>query len=263
MRRPATHNGRSRDAGETGEAGEIVAENADNTLIAEPRSGVGSRPAGRLRRAGKVPAVMYGLEADTSNLAVDHRELGHILAGESGANTLITLKLDGEEHLTLARQIQRHPTRGDVLHVDFIRVRRDVAVAAEVPVHLAGEPEGVRDGGVLEQLVFTLSVEAKPEDIPPGVEADVSALNIGDQLRISDLPLPAGVAVQQEADELVVQVVMPRVVEEPEPEEGEEGEEIEGEVPEGEEGEAAPSAEAGDGAEGGGDAGSSGESSES
>jgi len=236
------------------------ADNADNTLIAEPRSGVGSRPAGRLRRQGKVPAVMYGLETDTSNLAVGHRELAHILAGESGANTLITVKVDGEEHLTLARQIQRHPTRGDVLHVDFIRVRRDIAVAAEVPVHLEGEPEGVRDGGVLEQLVFTLSVEAKPEDIPPGVEVDVSEMNIGDQLRIADLPLPAGVAVQQEADELVVQIVMPRVVEEPEPEEGEE---VEGEVPEGEEGEAAPSAEGGEGAEGGGDAGSSGESSES
>lgn len=240
-----------------------MADNADNTLIAEPRSAVGSRPAGRLRREGKVPAVMYGLETETSNLAVNHRKLAHILAGESGANTLITLRLDGEEHLTLARQIQRHPTRGDVLHVDFIRVRRDVAVAAEVPVHLEGEPEGVRDGGILEQLVFTLSVEAKPEDIPPGIEVDVSALNIGDQLRIDDLRLPPGVAVQQEADELVVQVIVPRVAEEPEAEEAEEGEEVEGEVPEGEEGEAAPAAEAGEGAEGGGAGASSGETSES
>ena len=235
------------------------ADNANNTLTAESRAIVGSRPAGRLRREGKVPAVMYGLDTDTTNLTVPGRELTHILAGESGANTLITLKVDGEEHLALARQIQRHPTRGDVLHVDFIRVRRDVAVAAEVPVHLIGEPEGVRDGGVLEQLVFTLSIEAKPEDIPPGVEADVSALSIGDQLRIADLPLPPGISVQQEADELVVQVVMPRVVEEPEPEEGEEGEEVEGEAPEGEEGEGAPAAEGGEGSE----ASSSDESSES
>src|SRR5918995_7249936 len=159
-------------------------------------------------------------------------------------NADITLKLDGEEHLALARQIQRHPTRGDLLHVDFVRVRRDVAVAAEVSVHLVGEPEGVRDGGVLEQLVFTLSIEAKPEDIPPGVEADVSAMNIGDQLRIADLPLPSGVAVQQEADELVVQVVMPRVTEEPAAEAEE----------------AAPAAEGGEGGEA---AASSGESSES
>jgi large subunit ribosomal protein L25 len=238
-----------------------MADNAENTLVAEPRTVVGSRPAGRLRRAGKVPAVMYGLETETANVTVPSRELNHILAGESGANTLITLRLDGEEHLALARQIQRHPTRGDLLHVDFIRVRRDVAVAAEIPVHLVGEPEGVRDGGILEQLVFTLSIEAKPEDIPPGVEADVSALNIGDQLRIADLRLPAGVAVQQEADELVVQVIVPRVVEEPEAEEAEEGEE--GEVPEGEEGEAA-AAEGGEtGGEGGEAAASSDESSES
>jgi large subunit ribosomal protein L25 len=223
-----------------------MADNADNTLIAEERSIVGSRPAGRLRRSGKVPAVMYGLETDTIKVAVPARELNHILAGESGANTLITLRMDGDEHLTLARQIQRHPTRGDLIHVDFIRVRRDVAVAAEVPVNLQGEPEGVRDGGVLEQLVFTLSVEAKPEDIPPAVEVDVSALAIGDQLRIADLRLPAGVAVQQEADELVVQIVMPRVAEEPETVEAEEGEAVEGEVPEGEEGEAA-AAEGGEG----------------
>jgi large subunit ribosomal protein L25 len=223
-----------------------MADNADNTLIAEERSVVGSRPAGRLRRSGKVPAVMYGLETDTIKVAVPARELNHILAGESGANTLITLRMDGDEHLTLARQIQRHPTRGDLIHVDFIRVRRDVAVAAEVPVNLQGEPEGVRDGGVLEQLVFTLSVEAKPEDIPPAVEVDVSAMGIGDQLRIEDLRLPAGVAVQQEADELVVQIVMPRVAEEPETVEAEEGEAVEGEAPEGEEGEAA-AAEGGEG----------------
>jgi large subunit ribosomal protein L25 len=237
-----------------------MADNAENTLIAEPRTVVGSRPAGRLRRKGKVPAVMYGLDTETAKVTVPSRELNHILAGESGANTLITVKLDGDEHLALARQIQRHPTRGDLLHVDFIRVRRDVAVAAEIPVHLAGEPEGVRDGGILEQLVFTLSIEAKPEDIPPGVEADVSALNIGDQLRIADLRLPPGVAVQQEPDELVVQVIVPRVVEEPEAEEAEEGEEgAEGEAPEGEEGEAAPAAEGGEGEAGA----SSDESSES
>jgi large subunit ribosomal protein L25 len=225
-----------------------VADNAENTLIADERTVIGSRPAGRLRRAGKVPAVMYGLETDTVKVSVPARELNHILAGESGVNTLITIKMNGEEHLTLARQIQRHPTRGDLIHVDFIRVRRDVAVAAEVPVNLVGEPEGVRDGGILEQLVFTLSIEAKPEDIPPGVEADVSALAIGDQLRIADLRLPAGVAVQQEADELVAQVVMPRVVEEPEPEAAEEGEEVEGEAPEREEGEApAAAAEGGEG----------------
>jgi large subunit ribosomal protein L25 len=201
-----------------------------------------------------VPAVVYGLETETLNVSVPARELAHILAGEAGANALITLRLDGDEALTLARQIQRHPTRGDLVHVDFVRIRRDVAVQAEIPVHLEGEPAGVRDGGVLEQLLFTLSIEAKPADIPTAIEVDVSALEINDQIRLAELTVPSGVSVLHEEDELVVQVIPPRVEEEPVVEEVE-GEEVEGEVPEGEappEGEGAPAAEGGEAPEGGG-----------
>ena len=221
----------------------------DIVLTAESRTVVGSRPAGRLRREGRVPAVVYGLDTGTINVTVPARELQHILTGEAGANALITLKCDGDDMLTLARQIQRHPTRGELVHVDFVRIRGDVAVQAEIPVHLEGEPAGVRDGGVLEQLVFSLTIEAKPADIPNAIEVDVSALEIGDQMRIEELGVPAAVTVLHEPDELVVQVAMPRVIEEPEP--VEEGEEIEGEVPEGEEAEGeAPAAEGGGGSEG-------------
>jgi large subunit ribosomal protein L25 len=214
---------------------------ADIKLEAAARTDLGSRPSGRIRREGLVPAVVYGLGGDSVTISVPARELSHILSGESGANTLINLQVDGDEYLTLARQIQRHPTRGDLVHVDFVRIRRDVAVSAEVPLHLTGEPVGVRDGGLLEQLLFTLTVEAKPADIPTGVEADVSELNIGDQLRVAELPIPSGVSLQHEEDELVAQVVAPRVEVEEEPAEGEEGEE--GEAGEGAEGEA-PSADA-------------------
>lgn len=215
----------------------------DIVLVAEPRSEQGSRPAGRLRRAGSVPAVVYGLGTETLSVKVPSRELTNALA--KGANTLITLKLGGDEALTLARQVQRDPTRGDLLHVDFIRVRTDVAVAAEVPLHLTGEPEGVKSGGIVEQLIFNLTIEAKPQDIPSAIEHDISALEIGDQLRVGELALPPGVSTAIEADELVGQVVAPRVVEEevPEGEEGEEGEGVEGEAAEGEE---SPAAEAAD-----------------
>ncbi len=211
----------------------------DVVLVAEARTEQGSRPAGRLRRAGSVPAVVYGLGSDTIPVKVPARELTNALA--KGANTLITLKLDGDEALTLARQVQRDPTRGDLLHVDFIRVRTDVAVAAEVPLHLTGEPEGVKSGGIVEQLIFNLPIEAKPQDIPAAIEHDISALEIGDQLRVAELSLPPGVATTVDADDLVGQVVAPRVVEEeaPEGEEGEEGEGVEGEAAEGGEGEAA------------------------
>lgn len=211
----------------------------DATLTAEKRTERGSRPAGRLRRSGKVPAVVYGLGSDTLEVSVPARELNHLLA--SGANTLITLKVEGEEALALARQVHRHPTRGELLHVDFVRVRTDVAVAAEVVLHLTGEPAGVLDGGVLEQLIFQVAIEAKPQDIPHDLSADVSHLDIGDQIRLNEVTLPPGVATTMEVDALVAQVIAPRVVEEEVPEEGEEGEE--GEVPEGEEGEGAPAAE--------------------
>ncbi len=203
----------------------------DITLATEPRRELGSRPAGRLRREGKVPAVVYGLGADTVSVTVPSRELQHILAGESGANPLITLNVDGESVLTLARQIHRHPTRGELVHVDFIRIRRDVAVSAEIPVHLLGEATGVRDGGLLEQLLFQLTVEAMPGNIPVSIEIDVSDLAIGDQLRVEDIPLPAGVETQAEPDFVVAQVAAPRVV--TEAEEGEEGEAAEGEAAEG------------------------------
>src|SRR5262249_42468061 len=133
------------------------------------------------------------------------------------------------------RQIQRHPTRGDLVHVDFIRIRRDVAVSADVPLHLLGEPAGVRDGGLLEQLVFTVTVEAMPGNIPVALEIDVSELNIGDQRRGSALATPAGGVPHPAPERVVARVAAPRVVVEEE--------EVEGEAVEGEEGEAAPAAE--------------------
>jgi large subunit ribosomal protein L25 len=196
---------------------------ADVLLTAETRPERGSRPAGRLRRTGRVPAVVYGLAADPIAVTVPARELSHLLAGEGGANTLIRLQVDGDEQLTLARQIQRHPTRGDLVHVDFVRIRRDIAVTAEVPLHLVGEAPGSRDGGLVEQLIFSLTIEAKPADIPNVVEVDISSLEIGDQIRIAEVAVAQGVVFQHELDELVVQVVAPRLVEEEEEVEGEEG----------------------------------------
>jgi large subunit ribosomal protein L25 len=215
----------------------------DITLATEKRTELGSRPSGRLRRQGKVPAVVYGLDTDSVSITVPARELQHILAGESGANTLISLEVDGESVLTLARQIHRHPTRGELVHVDFIRISRDIAVSAEIPVHLLGEPTGVRDGGLLEQLLFNLTVEAMPGNIPVSIEIDVTALAIGDQLRVEDLPLPVGVVTHAESDFVIAQVAAPRIA--TEAEEGEEGEVGEGEAGEGE-GTAEASDDAGD-----------------
>jgi large subunit ribosomal protein L25 len=210
---------------------------ADATLIAERRPAAGKGPAGRIRREGLVPAVVYGLGADNVSVSVSSRELVHILSGGSGMNTLITLKIDGTDELAIARQIQRHPVKGSVMHVDFVRVRADQTIQAEIPVHLTGEAEGAVRGGILEQLVHTLTVEAKPSDFPPSIEHDVTAIEIGGQVYVRDLTVPAGVTVLQNGDDLVAQISAPRVAEVPE---GAEGEVAEGAVAEG----AAPAAEA-------------------
>jgi large subunit ribosomal protein L25 len=180
-------------------------------LTAQKRSERGSGPAGRLRREGNVPAVVYGLGTETVPVSVPARALGHILAADTGANTLITLDLEGDSVLALARQIQRNPVRGDLEHVDFVRVRRDVAVSAEVPVHLIGEAPGTREGGIIDQQLFALTVEAKPADIPAAIDLDISAMEIGDQRHVSDLQLPRGVTVVQEPEELVLTIAAPRV----------------------------------------------------
>lgn len=224
----------------------------DVILVAESRSRLGSRNAGRLRREGKLPAVVYGLDAETINVTVSAHELDHALHSESGANTLITLQLDGDEALALARQIQRHPTRNELVHVDFVRVRRDVAVSADIPLTVEGDPPGAKEGGILEQLLFSLTIEAMPGNIPTSITVDVSHLALGDQLRVADLSIPPGVDVQHEDDELVAQVSVPRgMEEEEEAAEGEEGEGEEGEGAAAEGGEA-ESAES----EGGGEASS-------
>jgi large subunit ribosomal protein L25 len=188
-----------------------------------------------LRRAGRLPAVVYGLGGPVAEVTVPMHELDLILG--HGVNSLITLRIDGDEQLALARQVQRHPVRHDLLHVDFVRVSVDVAITADVALVLHGEPEGVRDGGMLEQQVFTVPVEAKPQDIPASLEADVSGLLLGDHLRLADIALPPGVTTPLEPETLLATVAVPRGLA------AEEGEGV-GEEGAGEAGEGAPAAEA-------------------
>jgi len=213
------------------------------TLVADVGRLVGKSAARKIRRAGKVPAIVYGQGTDPEPVAVPSRELQHILGGAGGSNTLINLDLSGRSELVLARQVVRHPVRHNLVHLDFIRVRRDQAVSAEVPIHLVGEAQGTKDGGLLEQDTFTLSIEAKPGDLPASIEADISALGIGDQLSVADLKLPSGVATTQDPGDLVAHVSAPKGLDLGEEAEAAEGEAAEGE---GEGGEA--SAEAGEGA---------------
>src|SRR6476659_4203163 len=182
---------------------------ADTTLVAELRSDKGSRPAGRLRREGRLPGVVYGLGEDAQSVTVNAHQLGTILSSKSGANTLITLQIDGADQLALARQIQRDAVKGTLLHVDFVRVRADQTIQAEVRLDLQGEPEGVSQGGMLEQMMHTLTVEGLPGQLPTEIEHDVSPLVLGDQLHVSDVALPAGVVITNDPGELIAMISVP------------------------------------------------------
>ena len=187
------------------------------TLTAELGRPVGSRPSRRLRHAGKIPAVLYGHGTDPMALAVDSRELRNALTGEAGLNALITLNVDSESHLAMARHLQRHPVKGSVDHVDFVIVRRDEIVSADIPIQLVGEATAVHnEDGIVDQQLFSLAIRAKPLDIPGNVEVDISELAIGDAIRVGDLKLPSGVETEVDPEEPVVLGAAPQVVELPE-----------------------------------------------
>src|SRR3954447_16292032 len=131
------------------------------TLAAEIGRTIGSRSTGRLRSSGRIPGVVYGHGIDPLPVAVEGRALRSALTTEAGLNALLSLQIDGTSHLTMAREIQRHPVRGTVLHVDFQIVRRDEVMAADVPVAMVGEAEEVqRSDGLVEQQLYSLTINA-------------------------------------------------------------------------------------------------------
>jgi large subunit ribosomal protein L25 len=218
------------------------------TLTAEVGRPTGSRSSRRLRASGKVPAVLYGHGTDAMALVVDGRELRSALTGDAGLNALITLKVDSDSHLAMARQLQRHPVKGTVDHVDFVIVRRDEIVTADVPINLVGEAIEVnQNDGIVEQQLFSLPIKATPLNIPAVIEADISGLVIGEAVRVADLKLPSGVETEVDSDEPVVVGQPPAAAEVPEAAEGAEAEGEEGAA----EGEAG-AAEGGEAAAGGG-----------
>jgi large subunit ribosomal protein L25 len=186
------------------------------TLDVKPRTELGKGPASRYRVAGQVPAVFYGSSDEPVSLLVDAKQMSQALHTEAGANVLINIDVDGKSRLTVAREIQRHPIRGTILHVDFVHVARDQKIEAHVPLHLVGDSPGVHEGGVLDQHMHEIHIEAKPTDVPPNVEIDISHMGIGDSLHVSDIVVPSGVEMLTPAEELVAAVVEPRVVTEEE-----------------------------------------------
>jgi large subunit ribosomal protein L25 len=176
----------------------------DVTLTAETGRALGSRSSRRLLRDGKVPGVVYGLGQDNVTVAVPWPDLRAALTTEAGLNALITLDVDGHEDLTIVKDMQRDPVRRDVVHVDFLRVSRDVEILVEVPIILEGEAEKVeQEDGTVSHLLFNLAVYAKPGAIPNELTIDVSNMEVGDAIRVADLQLPEGARTEVDEDEVI------------------------------------------------------------
>lgn len=204
-------------------------------LKAARRIDTGKEHARKLRAQGRIPAVLYGKDMDAMSLSLDLQETEYLFQRIAVENTILDLIIDGEKEpvQTLIREIQSHPHRTGLLHVDFLRIQKGVAVEVEIPVNLEGVPAGVRDsGGVLEQMVNEIRVKCIPSMIPEVVSIDVTGLGVGDSIHVYDVDLGEGVEILVDPDRTICNVAIPRAaaVEEGLEEGAEEGEAPEGEL---------------------------------
>ena len=191
---------------------------SEHILKAEKRQGSGKGLARKMRASGRVPGVVYGKDMDTIQLSLDAQEAEHLFRSISVENTIVDLDIKGVrgKHQTLVREIQTHPVRSDLLHVDFLRIQKGVAVDLEIPVNLTGVPVGVKlHGGVLEQIIHELPVRCIPSKIPESFEVDVSELDIDNALHVSDIEFGEGVEPTVDLEQTLCLVAAPRVHEEP------------------------------------------------
>src|SRR3954462_7569116 len=200
-----------------------MARSTSTSLTIQPRESSNSRATRRLRREGRVPGVLYGLGQDALCFSVDARELRHAL---HAAGAVLELSGDGESATAaVLKDSQRHPVRGEALHIDLLRVDLNKPIQSPVPIHLVGgeEAPGVKEGGVLEHVTREVIVEALPSDIPEALDFDVSMLNINDTATLEALTAPAGVTIIDDPQTVVATLTPPRVEEEPEEVETETG----------------------------------------
>ena len=179
------------------------------------RPGTGKGPARSARRAGFIPGVIYGAGEKPTALSVPRKEF-ELAVKNAGGNVIVALKLDGAaEQTAIIREVQRDPISHDILHLDFHHISLTEKVTVEVTIHLTGTPDGVKNGGgILEHITRTVEIECLPTQIPANVEADVSALGIGDSIHIRDLSIP-NAEILSDPDTTIATVVPPTVMAEP------------------------------------------------
>lgn len=191
-------------------------------LTAQPRDERKKGGARKLRTTGRIPAVVYGHGEQTRALSVDAHELERLFSSIHVENTIINLKIEGEKAdvRALVREVQEHPLKRNVLHVDFYQIHAGEQITVEVPIVLTGTPAGVRAGGILQHTMNEIEIRVSADAIPEEIRLDVSHLDVGDSIHVSDLQLPEGVEVLVDADRSVCSVTAPTVTHAATPAEG-------------------------------------------
>lgn len=181
-----------------------------NVLNAEIREGTGKGVARKLRGSGQVPAILYGHGREPESLTIPQTELDRVLA-TAGTSTVVEIKLGNKKHNTLIREVQRHATRLNVLHVDFLEIHAGETLTVHVPLKMVGAPDGVRNqGGVLDQVLREVEIRVLPRNMPEFIEVDVTDLTVGRSLHVSDIVV-AEAEILEDPDSTVCTVVAPRV----------------------------------------------------
>jgi len=193
---------------------------AMQSLKSDRRNEAGKGVARKLRRSGRIPAVYYGRGEEPISITIGIKELEELIHQSGGSNVIVDLKVEGDnasDRKAIIREIQRDPVEGKILHLDLQHISLTERITVEVPIVLVGTPIGVKDGGgILEHLLREVEVECLPTDIPSKLEVEVSGLNIGDSLHVSDLKADR-VTIKTEADRAIAAVVPPTILEEAKP----------------------------------------------
>ena len=186
---------------------------ATANLVAKPRTERGTGVARKLRQSGQVPAIVYGHGREPQSLAIDTRELERLLDRVAAASTVIELAIDGRSARTLIREIQRHPVKRNVLHLDFQELVAGEKVTVSVPLRFTGVADGVRNGGgILEETMHQVRLRLDPASIPDHIDVDVTPLTIGHSIHISELKLPEGVTVLDDPSATICVCIAPKTV---------------------------------------------------
>lgn len=197
-------------------------------LKAEERARTGSGVLKQMRREGYIPSVVYGGGSDVKNVKVHAKTFRDMLNHAASDSILVTLDLDNSDtQLAFLQDVQHNALTGEILHVDFLAVNQDTSITANIPLELVGESEGVALGGQLEQMLHSLEISCLPKDLPENIEADISALDIGDALNIGEITFPEGV-VPTLGEDVVVAIVAKARTSQAEEDEAAEAEAAEG-----------------------------------